>query len=73
MATSEPAVALDRVGGRGTGSAQITYRVAANDTGATRTGHITVGTAVFTVQQAAAGSRRPACTFDVSPKASDHG
>jgi len=51
----------------GTGSAQVTYRAAANDSGATRTGQITAGTAVFTVQQAAAGS--PACTFDVSPKA----
>jgi hypothetical protein len=52
----------------GTGNAQITYRVAANDTGATRTAQITVGTAAFIVLQAAAGAPPPpACTFDVSP------
>jgi hypothetical protein len=54
----------------GTGNAQIAYRLTANDTGATRSGHIAVGTAAFTVQQAAAGEPPPpACTFDVSPKA----
>jgi hypothetical protein len=50
----------------GSGDAQIAYRVAANDTGTARTGHITVGTASFSVQQAAAGGP-PLCTFDVNP------
>jgi hypothetical protein len=49
----------------GTGSAQIAYSVTANDTSATRTGSITVGNAVFTVQQAAAGS--PTCSYVVNP------
>ena len=52
----------------GAGSAQISYRVTANSTGATRSGHLTVETAVFTVQQAAEGAPPPpACTFTVSP------
>jgi len=50
----------------GTGDAQIAYRVAANDTGSPRTAQITVGTASFTVQQAAAGAP-PGCTFEVAP------
>jgi hypothetical protein len=55
----------------GTGNAQIAYRLTANDTGATRAGHIAVGTALFTVQQAAAGAPPPpACTYDVSPNGS---
>jgi len=55
----------------GTGNAQITYRLTANDTGATRAGHIMVGTALFTIQQEAAGGPPPpACTYDVSPKGS---
>ena len=48
----------------GAGDAQIAYRVAANDTGGARTARITVGTASFTVQQAAAGAPPP-CTFEV--------
>ena len=52
----------------GTGDAQIAYRIAANDTGSGRTAQITVGTASFTVQQAAAGAPPPpSCTFAVSP------
>jgi hypothetical protein len=54
----------------GTGSAQISYSVTSNSTSATRSGHITVETAVFTVQQAAAGAPPPPpCTFTVSPDA----
>jgi hypothetical protein len=52
----------------GTGSAEIDYRVTANDSGAIRTGHITVGTATFTVEQVAAGAPPPPeCTFTVTP------
>ena len=51
----------------GTGDGRIAYRIAANDTGATRTAQITVGTASFTVQQAAAGGPPPPCTFAVDP------
>jgi Domain of unknown function (DUF5666)/Putative binding domain, N-terminal len=52
----------------GSGDARIAYRVAANDTGKSRTAQITVGTAVFTVQQAAAGVPPPSpCTFEVDP------
>lgn len=51
----------------GIGDAQIAYRVAANDTGIARAGQITVGTASFTVQQAAAGAPPPPCRFDVDP------
>jgi hypothetical protein len=49
----------------GTGNAQVTYRVSANDGGVARTAHLTVGTAIFLVQQAPVG--QSACTFDVNP------
>jgi hypothetical protein len=52
----------------GTGAAQIAYLAAANDTGAPRTARLTVGNAVFTVDQPSAGAPLPpACTFTVTP------
>ena len=49
----------------GTGEARLQFRVDANATTAPRTGRLTVGTAVFVVDQAGASS--PACTYTVEP------
>ena len=65
-AASDQAWLSIRSATNGAGDAQIAYRVAANDTGSARTARITVGTASFTVQQAAAGAPPPpSCTFEV--------
>jgi len=55
-------------GDSGTGNGSVTFNVAAN-TGATRSGTLTIGGNAFTVSQEAAGA--PACTFSIAPSNQD--
>jgi hypothetical protein len=61
----------------GTGGARVTFRADANTVTTPRTGRITVGTAVFVVEQAAASEPPPppppACTYTVEPLAASVG
>lgn len=51
----------------GTGSATISYTVAANTATTTRSANLTVGGKTFMLTQSAATPPAPACTFTVSP------
>ena len=63
MASSNADWLTVKSGSSGSGSGTVTYTVAANTTGATRTGTMTIAGLTFTVTQAALVP----CTFNISP------
>src|SRR5262245_56531413 len=70
-ATSEAPWITVLAGGTGTGNGSVTFNVASN-TGAARTGAVTIAGAAFTVTQAAAAAPPPAppapsCSYSVAP------
>ena len=56
-------------GAFGTGDGAVTFTVAANNTGATRTGSITIGGQALTVTQVSAASTSSGCTYALSESA----
>jgi hypothetical protein len=65
-ATSNASFITITSGASGTGNGIVAYRVAGNS-GAARTGTITVGDQTFTVNQAGTGGGGGACTFTINP------
>ena len=65
-ATSNAAWISITAGGTGSGNQSVAYSVAAN-TGAARTGTLTVAGQTFTVDQAGAPAPPPPCTYSIAP------
>jgi hypothetical protein len=65
-ATSDALWLSIRSAARGTGPAEVTYRVAPNGDAQSRTAHVTIGTAALVVSQAGI-TTPPPCTFKVDP------
>jgi hypothetical protein len=66
-ATSDAVWLSIRSAARGTGPAEVTYRVAPNGGSQARTAHVTIGTAALAVSQAGV-TAPPPCSFAVDPK-----
>jgi hypothetical protein len=65
-ATSNATWITITAGAAGTGNGSVTFNAAAN-TGAARTGTLTIGGQTFTVTQPAAPPPPPACTYTIAP------